>query len=143
MSVGSWCWPGHDLMARRGNRPPIPLLHQGSCLNDREFEAAYCQLDEYIVLDTRSHLAMPSRRCIPGMTMAFKSCLTTWELRMTSTVGMLVKLTSQVGGLLSTRVICAGVLRKESRKTIHVQKWAANSKEDAHSLLQAWATLAS
>ena len=39
-------------MSRRGRGPPpIPLLHHGPRLSDRDFEAAYGALDEYVILE--------------------------------------------------------------------------------------------
>ena len=55
-------------MARRGEPPPIPLLRQGSRLTDREFEAACCQLDEYIVLEALGNDSKPAGYAVTNIT---------------------------------------------------------------------------
>ncbi|CAE7564216.1 unnamed protein product, partial [Symbiodinium sp. CCMP2456] len=138
-------------MARKdGGPPPIPLLYQGSRLGDQEFADAFSNLREYIVLEALDDESQPLGYAVGRVinTYPLDSNGAYIEIEYLGAENEFYRWyidnVDKPGGLPSDfahhlcRKAVSTCIRKEGRRTIHVQKWGPIDQRGADRLLRAW-----
>ena len=130
--------------------PPMVVMTQGMRLSLKEFEAAYSTLEDFIVFqtlgDSNESLGLaigkitkfyPCEDTGAHIELEYKGCeneFYRWYIEHEGEPGGLPRGFSHH---LCRRALST-CMRKEGRKMVHVQKWSAITKEDAHRFLKSW-----
>ena len=123
--------------------PPIPLLNQGMRLSLSEFERAYGTLEDLIIFQVMGNeneslgyaIGKIEKFYTTHVELSYLGCeneFYRWYIEHEGEPGALPKGYSHH---LCRRALST-CTKKEGRKMIHVQKWSAITKEDAHTMLR-------
>ena len=130
---------------KRAGPPPIPLLHHGARLSEREFLD-----DTYIILEALYDDSKPLGYAIGKLTRVYPMdgfgahVMLDYVVAENDCYRWCIYHIDEAGGLPSLythhlrRRAVSTCVRREGKRTIHVQKWSAIEKADAHALLQSW-----